>query len=622
MRSPRLALAASLAALTLALGTAAPSAVQAGPSSLTLFHNNDGESTILGSNGFGGFALFLNELESARNTAIANARDVLTVSSGDNFLAGIAFEASQNRRAQGIATGQGYGADNKAFNYYDAMALATADYDAITLGNHDFDFGPDVLADFIGGYQAVGGDATFITANLDFSGDANLAGLATSGVIASRTVVTGASGEQYGIIGATTARLDTISSPGADIVIDADLVAVIQAEIDALEAAGVNRIILSSHLQSLGNEIDLIGQLRGIDVVVAGGGDELLANAADNLTSNPFQPNIEGPYPTTATNLDGATVPIVTTVGEYRYVGALAVEFDANGVVTGFGGDPILVEPGVSTPATGTRTPGGGGTAIDIAADIIAPLTADYASIEAQVVGNTDVNLDGLRANIRTRETNLGNLIADGFVFAATALGGLDPNAGGIIAMTNGGGIRASIDVGDITNGEVITVLPFANSLVVLNGFKVQDLVDTLTNAVSQLPNQDGRFLQISGFRFEYHQDTNEILNIYLDDGTHLYSAYAGVLVGPDFTLDVITNSFTAAGGDDHDALARYLATDLGISYAEALRVYLRDGLGGEVRSLLAYAGAEGRIMPAPIPATAALVLLGLGAVRVLRRRG
>jgi 2',3'-cyclic-nucleotide 2'-phosphodiesterase (5'-nucleotidase family) len=140
-------LASAIAAVCLAVASATVSAT-----SLTLFHNNDGESTLLGSNGFGTFATFLGELETARDAASSAGRDVLTLSSGDNFLAGIAFEASQNRRIDAGGIGSSYGADNKSSNYYDAMALAVVGYDAITLGNHDFDFGPDVLADFIGGY--------------------------------------------------------------------------------------------------------------------------------------------------------------------------------------------------------------------------------------------------------------------------------------------------------------------------------------------------------------------------------------------------------------------------------------------------------------------------------------
>ncbi|MCB1801035.1 MAG: 5'-nucleotidase C-terminal domain-containing protein [Gammaproteobacteria bacterium] len=615
MQTRRTHLAAAISAVCITLTAASASAT-----SLTLFHNNDGESTLLGSNGFGGFEYFLNELESARDAAAMAGRDTLTLSSGDNFLAGIAFEASQDRRTAAGGLGSSYGSDNLSNNYYDAIALAVADYDAITLGNHDFDFGPEVLADFIGGYRAAGGEAAFLSANLDFSADPNLS-LLTSPTsvppaIARSTIVTAASGEQYGIIGATTESVDNISSPGPTIGIN-DVVTAIQAEVTALEAAGVNKIILSSHLQSIANEQSLVPLLEGVDVVIAGGGDELLANVDDALTSDPFQPNIEGPYPVVV-DRNGQAVPIVTTVGEYRYVGKLEVEFDAAGNVTSFGGDPILVDPGTAIAATGDRTTAGGVT-VNIQTDIIEPLTADDSAIRGEVIGSTEIFLNGIRADIRTGETNLGNLVTDAFVFSAEQLGGLDPNADGVIGVTNGGGIRAAIDAGEITNADVISVLPFANSLVVLNGFTVMDLVAALQHSVSAFPSQSGGFLQISGIEFEFNQYSREVMRVLLEDGTEIYNASLGG-VQQDLVFDLVTNSFTAAGGDGYDVLAQYLATDLGISYAEALRQYVRDGLGGTVAAV-DYGATQGRISAVPVPAVMALIVAGMVGLGFGRRR-
>ncbi|MEM9742786.1 MAG: hypothetical protein AAF918_08890 [Pseudomonadota bacterium] len=173
------------------------------PTTLSLFHNNDGESKLLGSNGFGGLDSFLGELNVARDAAALAGNDVLTVSSGDNFLAGLAFEASQQRVGSAPAGSSGNGQ-----NYDDALALAAVGYDAITIGNQEFDSGPDVLADFVTGYNNAGGSAPFISANLDFSGEASQSALAAAGSITSSTIVTGASGQAYGIIGATTENLD------------------------------------------------------------------------------------------------------------------------------------------------------------------------------------------------------------------------------------------------------------------------------------------------------------------------------------------------------------------------------------------------------------------------------
>ena len=589
-------------------------------SSLTLFHNNDGESKLLGSNGFGGFDSFLGELNQARDAATTAGRDTLTISSGDNFLAGLAFQASQ-QRVGGSPAGS---IDPINQNYYDALALSATGYDAITLGNHDFDFGPTVLDDFIGGYRNAGGAAPFLSANLDFSGDANLNTRVTNGDIAASTVVTATSGTQYGIIGVTTPRLPQISSPGGVAPTGNDLASVaaaINSEVNSLTTGGVNHIILSGHLQALSQDQDLVSMLSGVDVIIAGGGSDLLKNTPDDLTNNPFQPDIDGPYPIVSTNTDadGRNVALVTTVGEYRYLGELEVEFDLAGNVTAAGGiqfdangnpitpitrtgDAILIDPATSPKATGTFN------GIDIQNDILNPLAADVASLEAQVVGSTSVSLDGRRSSVRTKQTNLGSLITDAYLDRAQEAGGLtgDP----VIAVTNGGGIRndSVISPGALTAGDVINILPFANSLVVLNGLTVPDLVSALEHAVSEVENEDGRFLQIGGFSFVYDENTGEVLEVALESGATLFTQTDGDLFGG--TLDLVTNSFTGAGGDGFDEFAALSGFDTGIAYADVLRDFIEDELSGVVTQA-AYPMVQNVIIAIPEPGTWILAALG-----------
>ncbi len=587
-----------------------PGVAHAAASSLTLFHNNDGESKLLGSGDFGSFDYFLGELNAARDAASTAGRDVLTVSSGDNFLAGLALNASFDR-VGGSPAGS---VDPINQNYYDALALVAAGYDAVTLGNHEFDFGPDVLADFITGYENAGGTAKFISSNLDFSGEASLAALAAGvdPVLAKSTVVTAASGEKYGIIGATTPLLPTISSPGGVSV--GDVAAAVNAEAVALMGAGVDKIILSSHLQSLSNEEDLVSLLQNVDVIIAGGGDELLTNAPDANTTAPNGPAIDGPYPTVSstTDLDGKNVALVTTSGEYRYIGALEVEFDVAGNVTSVGGNPILVDPATSTnQAVGTFN------GINVQDDIINPLSADVAALEAEVIGSTDTPLDGRRASVRTVETNLGDLITDAFVWQAQQIGGLtgDP----VIGVTNGGGIRndSVIDPGDLTTADIFGILPFANSVVVLNGVTVDDLVTALEQSVANVPAQNGGFLQVSGISFDFDAITKEVLRVTLEDGTLLYTRQQGDVFGG--TLDLVTNSFTGAGGDGYAVFAGYTAFDLGVSYGDALRNFVIDELGGTI-SLADYP-IEGLARINKVPAPAMAWLFGLGVVGLMARR-
>lgn len=255
---------------------------------LTVLHNNDAESQLIdagtGLEDFGGAAratTLVDNLKAAatRGPGPGGKRGVVMLSSGDNFLAGPEFNASLE----------------KGPPFYDAIAMEHIGYDAVAIGNHEFDFGPDVLADFIGSFS----DGTpFLSANLDVSGEPALAALEAEGRIA-ESVVIRERGERIGIIGATTPRLPSISSP-RNVVVHEDAAGEVQEEVDELEAQGVGIIILISHLQSIQEDLDLAPMLSGVDIMIAGGGDELLANPGDLLV--PDGTPVFGPYPLFATD--------------------------------------------------------------------------------------------------------------------------------------------------------------------------------------------------------------------------------------------------------------------------------------------------------------------------------
>ena len=626
--------------------------------SLTIFHNNDGESRLLeaGDGEFGGFDYFLGELEQARSAAQTAGRDVLTISSGDNILPGLTFTASEAR----VGNQPAGSVDPFTQNYYDALALVAANYDAITLGNHEFDGGTDTLADFITGYQnaaAAAGQATapFLSSNLDFSGDANLAPFTAGSTPAiAKSTIVNRGGNQYGIIGTTTPAITNISSPGGVTVLgDGSLQSVadaINAEVAVLQASGVENIILSGHLQGLNQDQALVPLLSGIDVVIAGGGDELLRQGEDRNTQETFGVDVDGPYPTISQELDkdGKKIALVTTQGEYRYVGEIQVEFDGNGTVTEVGGltfnpvtgeftgtrdgNPILVDPAdmivVGEDAQGNdilapnpnQSPRATGVVngIDIQGDIINPLQADVDAIAATVIGTTQVDLNGERGDIRSVETNLGNLVADAFLSLEDDV--ITENVA--VALTNSGGIRASISAGEITVADVISVLPFNNSGVVIQDVEVATLVEALENSVasvSGLTGGSGRFLQIAGFSFIYDENNGEIVSVALEDGRTLYDKDLGVTYNG--LLDIFTNSFTAGGGDSFDELADLSdqTVDLGTLYADVLAEYIQEDLNGLV-GLAAYPlDGESRITAIPEPGT--LVLLGMGGLAMLSKR-
>lgn len=161
----------------------------------------------------------------------------------------------------------------------------------------------------------------------------------------------------------------------------------------------------------------------------------------------------------------------------------------------------------------------------------------ENAEMTSVVVGNTPVLLDGERGHVRTGETNLGDLITDAMIDAT----------GADVAITNGGGIRASIDVGDITKGEVITVLPFGN-YVVLKEVKGSDILAALEHGISSYPEQKGAFPHVAGLTFTF------------DPQKSAGSRVTEVKVGnsplePDKIYKLATNDFMAVGGDEYTML-------------------------------------------------------------------
>jgi 5'-nucleotidase / UDP-sugar diphosphatase len=458
---------------------------------LTILHNNDGESRLInagvGREEYGGAARF-KALVDTQRAAAANS---LMISSGDNFLAGPEFNFGLVHRAD---TGE---------PMFDTIAMGLIGYDAVNLGNHDFDFGPDVLADFIVGYQTPPtlpapylGTWTvppYVSANLDFSGEPSLAALVDplgtdhDGVdptrpLAKSTVVT-VGAESIGIIGLQTTSLASISSP-RNVVIDSDIVNVVKAQVAALSAApyNVDKIILTSHLQNIGLEMQLVSQVTGLDVVIAGGGDELLANPGDALIPGD-EGDVFGTYPLWQQDNAGVYVPIVTTSGEYKYLGQLQVGFDADGDVVGIGPDsgPLVV----STAA---------GNDADMETYVIEPVVAGLADLKADVVAISEVPLDGRRDSVRFMETNQGNLIADSQLWMASNLADTFGVGMPDVALTNGGGIRNNniLPAGNVTVLDTFSMVPFPNFLAMIEDVPIAQFKEILENAVSQVDNPAG----------------------------------------------------------------------------------------------------------------------------------
>ncbi len=546
-----------------------------GEFTLAIFHNNDGESDLLPDsitvNGLkttgGSIGQFKVTLDSLRNQADQRGYPSIMLSSGDNFLAGLEYNASQ---ANGI--------------YYDAIALDSLDYDAICIGNHDFDFGTTVLSELINSIQV--NQAPYLSSNLGFGNVPELQTLVDAGRIAPYTILE-REGEKIGIIGLTTPLLPIISSPGNTEVAGA-IVDSTQKYVQVLADSGVNKVILISHLQGYDEDTTLASQISGVDIIIAGGGDELLTN--DPSLGAPYSTPIQGAYPVVVNDADGKPVYLVTTPGNYRYLGNLLVEFDAGGVVTKvYQSDPVLVY---------------GETDPDLVAFIEDPIRDYIGDLSTNVIAVAEDTLDFRREGLRGQETNGGNLFADALLWQANknaaSFGVNTPQ----VALQNSGGLRIEsiIEPGDFTEDLTYEIAAFTNNLVVVEDITPEKFLELIEYGVAEAPKLDGRFPQIAGFEVVYYQGEPEgepgVKSIVLDDGTVIVDNGMVADGAPD--LDLATVDFTAGGGDGYP-FAPLTFTTLGNTYQQAFRNYLADadGLNGVIPEAdYPFGASKQRIIP------------------------
>lgn len=494
---------------------------------LAVLHNNDGESDLLGDDdGAGSIARFGDLLRDQRkDLRKGKDRGAIAITAGDNFLASPEFQASLD----------------KGVPYFDSTALSRIGYDAFVIGNHEFDFGPTVLANFISGIRTCHNNP-FLSANLVFDAEPALAALEDSGCIQD-SIVLKEKGEKIGVIGLTTPDLREVSSPGA-VEILTDLAGIANAEAQALTDQGVDKIIVASHLQSIDNEVELASQLSNVDAVIGGGGGETLTEAL------------------TATTADGITIPIVTVPGDYFDLGRLIIEFNAEGETVGFDWDLL--------PVTGD---------LDedkfLAKKVEEPVQDFVDVLDETVVANSEVPLNGVRTEVRTRETNVGNLLSDAHVATVEARAAeFGVTLGGpIIGLQNGGGIRndSVIPAGPITLLDTFDIAPFTNFVSVLVDVAASDVIAAVEHGLDGLPDAAGSFAQWSGLTVTF--DASQPVGSRIVDLTINGTPYVigGAVQGGLAPVDIATIDFLAAGNDGYDMFETYTFTRVGTSYQQAL---------------------------------------------------
>lgn len=382
-------------------------------------------------------------------------------------------------------------------------------FDVVATGNHEFDDGPEEFLAFIEAaeFPIIGG-------NFDVSRSDLLRGKING------SIVLDVNGEKIGIIGATTEDTPDIASPGPDVEFY-DVAQYVRGAAEALEAAGINKIILLSHI-GYTLDMEIAATVPGIDVIVGGHSHTLLSNVAENAA---------GPYPTWVTNPDGIEVAVVQANQYGKYLGDLEVTWDDAGNVISAEGEPYLIDASVEGNA-------------DFAAQL-AELAGPIEELVGQVIGTSTDAIDGARETCRAQECTMGNLVADAMLDRVAA-------QGASIAIQNGGGLRASIDSGEITMGEVLTVLPFSNTLATVD-ISGADVIDALENGVSDVENGAGRFPQVAGLKFSFSLSQpagSRVSDVLVNQGGEW------VPIDEDATYTIVTNNFMRTGGDGYGTFA------------------------------------------------------------------
>lgn len=429
---------------------------------------------------FGGSARLVAAVKAAREAARSEGRATLALDAGDQFMGSLFY--TQHRGLAEAAIQQAWGVE------------------AMALGNHEFDHGPENAARYI---RALG--VPVLAANIDAREEPALAGLVRPAVEFRR------GGARIVVIGLITEQTPTIASPGPHLrFLDAEEAA--ERAVAEARAAGPATVVLLSH-RGYGADRRLAARLRGVDVIIGGHSHSILAN----------RPGAAGPAPTLVDGPDRA-VRIVQAGALGRFLGRLDLELDAQGRVAGHAGDARELTPDLPEDAE--------------ARAIVARFGAPLSELRRRPVAAAQVAMGN--DTCRREECAIGNLIAEAML-AATP--------GADVALQNGGGIRAGLPAGTVTYGDVLTTLPFGNTVataVVRGGH----LLQALENGLSQPGG--GRFPQVAGVRL--------VVEMARPAGQRIVAAEVtrgdrGGPLDPDRAYRIVTNNFLRLGGDGYVAL-------------------------------------------------------------------
>jgi 5'-nucleotidase len=459
---------------------------------------------------FGGIARVVTKIRELRDRITAEGGNVLVLDAGDQFQ-GSLFYSTYKGAAE-------------------AEFMSKIGYDAMAVGNHEFDDGPEGLAAFLD-------KVTFpvISGNTDVSQSNVLAGRVQNHVVLE------VGGEKIGIVSALATDTVETSSPGPTVIFQ-DEIESLKADVAELEADGVTKIIALNHV-GIFKDMEIAAAVPGLDAVVGGHSHTLLSSK---------DPKRIGPYPTWIDGQNGALVPVVQAYAYSKYVGHLVLTFDDAGTLKFAEGDTILLDASVTPdPKTEAR---------------VKELAGPIEELKNKVVAESTAAIDGSREACRAMECAMGTLIAEAMLDRVA-------DQGVTIAIQNGGGVRASIDAGPVTMGEVLTVLPFQNTL---STFEVtgETIVAALENGVSKIEEGSGRFPQVAGLRYSF--DLAQPPGSRVSEVMVLVGGDAWAPIDPATVYKVVSNNFVRGGGDGYamfrDAANAY---DFGPDLADVTAEYM-----------------------------------------------
>lgn len=432
----------------------------------------------------------------------------------------------------------------------DAAVLNAMGLDAMVPGNHEFDRGSSGLALLLD-------EAGFpmVCANLDLGADTLLAGR-----IAPFTVLE-AGGERIGVIGLVTEELHSVSSPSRETLV-LPLKEAAENAVDILSRQGVNKIIVLSHI-GYALDLELASEISGVDVIVGGHSHTLLGDFSGlGLASG-------GDYPTVVSNPDGDPVLVVTAWRHGLVLGRLLVEFDDEGRVMGWEGSPVILTS-EDTPGAPGLFPVGEDPLVAEVVDAYASALDDFAR---ELVATAESDL--YHARIPGGELSGGSMIApvvcDAMLWKMNGIG-----IGADIALQNAGGVRIDIPAGDVTVGTVYSLLPFGNTLAVmdLTGEEVYRLLEDALSGIFDDGRSDGGFPYVSGIRYRANRSGPPGERVY---AIEVVTPSGHEPLEPSLTYRMVTNAFVAGGGDCYGFLAGIPSTDTGFVDAEVFTDYLRS---------------------------------------------